>query len=154
MTWQDPASESAGTTGEKWVQDTITHGGPDRSSQSTQPHAQTHVGPYLLLRVLGEGGMGQVWLAEQAKPVKRHVALKLIRGVRSDSNLISRFHAERQILAMLDHPAIAKVFHAGSTDQGQPYFAMEYVPGLPISQYCDRARLSTRNRVSLFLKVC
>ena len=153
MTWQDSAPGDAGKA-DTPIQETISHGGPDRVSASAQRQSFAYVGPYLLLRVLGEGGMGQVWLAEQAKPVKRQVALKLIRGVRSDSNLISRFHAERQILAMMDHPSIAKVYDAGSTEDGQPYFAMEYVPGLPISQYCDRNRLSTRDRVSLFLKVC
>ena len=85
------------------------------------------IGPYLLVRKLGEGGMGQVWLAEQAAPVKRLVALKLIRGGLYDSAVIQRFEAERQSLAVMNHPAIAKVFDAGTTKDGQPYFAMEYV---------------------------
>jgi hypothetical protein len=88
------------------------------------------IGPYRLLRKLGEGGMGEVWLAEQSAPVKRQVALKIIKAGRYDQSALIRFDLERQALAMMDHPAIAKVFDAGSTAQGQPYFAMEYVQGL------------------------
>jgi eukaryotic-like serine/threonine-protein kinase len=112
------------------------------------------IGPYRLIRKLGEGGMGQVWLAEQSAPVKRQVALKIIKAVRYDNSALVRFDLERQALAMMDHPAIATVFDAGSTAEGQPYFAMEYVPGLSITEYCDEKRLSTRDRLALFEKVC
>src|SRR5215472_12966870 len=95
------------------------------------------IGPYMLVKKLGEGGMGQVWLVEQTAPVKRQVALKLIKGGLYDSAVIHRFEAERQSLAVMDHPAIAKVFDAGSTADGQPYFVMEYVPGLPLTRFCD-----------------
>ena len=93
---------------------------------------------FQLIRKLGEGGMGQVWLAEQTSPVRRQVALKLIKAGMYDEAVVQRFQAERQSLAIMDHPAIAKVFDAGTTPQGQPYFVMEYVPGLPITEYCDR----------------
>ena len=112
------------------------------------------IGPYQLIRKLGEGGMGQVWLAEQTAPIKRQVALKLIRVGRFDDSVLQRFYAERQSLAMMDHPAIAKVFDAGATPDGQPYFVMEYVPGQPITDYCDRKRLNIRERLELFIKVC
>ncbi len=112
------------------------------------------IGPYWLVKMLGEGGMGQVWLAEQTFPVKRKVALKLIKGGRYDKSVIQRFEAERQSLAIMDHPAIAKVFDAGTTSEGQPFFVMEYVPGSPITKYCDEKRLSTRQRLELFIKVC
>ena len=112
------------------------------------------IGPYRLIRLLGEGGMGQVWLAEQSAPVKRQIALKIIKGGRYDNSALRRFDLERQTLAIMDHPVIAKVFDAGSTAEGQPYFVMEYVPGLPITQYCDQKRLSTRERLALFTKVC
>jgi serine/threonine protein kinase len=112
------------------------------------------VGPYHLITKLGEGGMGQVWLAEQSAPVKRQVALKIIRGGRYDGSALMRFDLERQTLAIMDHPAIAKVFDAGSTAEGQPYFVMEYVPGPPLTDYCDRKRLSARERLALFIKVC
>jgi serine/threonine protein kinase len=112
------------------------------------------IGPYRLIRKLGEGGMGQVWLAEQSAPVKRQVALKIIRAVRYDKSSLIRFDLERQALALMDHPAIAKVFDAGSTAEGQPYFAMEYVPGLPITQYCDERRLSPSERLAIFTRVC
>jgi eukaryotic-like serine/threonine-protein kinase len=112
------------------------------------------IGPYRLIRKLGEGGMGQVWLAEQSAPVKRQVALKIIAGGRYDGSALMRFDLERQTLAIMDHPAIAKVFDAGSTAEGQPYFVMEYVPGLPINTYCDQKRLTTRERLALFIKVC
>ena len=112
------------------------------------------IGPYKFLRRLGEGGMGQVWLAEQTAPVQRQVALKLIRVGRYDEEVLRRFRSERQSLAMMDHPAIAKVFDAGATPDGQPYFVMEYVPGVPITKYCDDMRLSIRRRLELFIRVC
>jgi serine/threonine protein kinase len=112
------------------------------------------IGPYRLLRKLGEGGMGQVWLAEQTAPLQRLVAIKLIRAGVSDKILLERFESERQALARMNHPAIAKVFDAGTTADGTPYFVMEYVPGIPITLYCDQKRLSIRQRLELFLKVC
>jgi serine/threonine protein kinase len=95
-----------------------------------------------------------VWLAEQTEPVRRQVALKLIKFGMYDEGVLKRFQAERQSLAMMDHPAIAKVFDAGSTPDGQPYFVMEYVPGLPITEYCDQKQMSIRERLDLFIKVC
>ena len=112
------------------------------------------VGAYTLVSQIGQGGMGQVWLAEQIAPIKRQVALKLIRVGRFDDSVLQRFYAERQSLAMMDHPAIAKVFDAGATSDGQPYFVMEYVPGQPITDYCDQKRLKIRERLELFVKVC
>ena len=112
------------------------------------------IGPYRLLEKLGEGGMGQVWLAEQTAPVKRQVALKLIRSGAYDHAVARRFESERQTLAIMEHPTIAKVFDAGSTPSGQPYLVMEYVPGMPITQYCDQKRLSIRERLELFNLVC
>jgi non-specific serine/threonine protein kinase/serine/threonine-protein kinase len=112
------------------------------------------IGPYRLIRKLGEGGMGQVWLAEQTAPVKRRVALKLIKGGMYDSTALVRFQNERQSLALMDHPAIAKVFDAGATPDGQPYFVMEYVAGVPITDYCDEKKLKIRERIELFIQVC
>ena len=109
---------------------------------------------YRLVRKLGEGGMGQVWLAEQLAPVRRQVALKLIRAGMYDESVAQRFQSERQSLAIMDHPAIAKVFDAGATPQGQPYFVMEYVPGLPITEYCDQNRLTIAERLQLFIQAC
>ncbi|MGA3347128.1 MAG: serine/threonine-protein kinase [Terracidiphilus sp.] len=109
---------------------------------------------FLLIRKLGEGGMGQVWLAEQTDPVQRLVALKLIKAGMYDHTVVQRFQSERQSLAIMDHPAIAKVFDAGTTPQGQPYFVMEYVPGLPITEYCDLKRLAIRERLELFIQAC
>jgi eukaryotic-like serine/threonine-protein kinase len=107
-----------------------------------------------LIRLLGEGGMGQVWLAEQSLPVRRQVALKLIKAGMYDRSVAKRFQSERQSLAIMDHPAIAKVFEAGTTPQGQPYFVMEFVPGLPITAYCDEKNLRIEERLELFLRVC
>ena len=112
------------------------------------------IGSYRLQKELGIGGMGQVWLAEQTEPVRRRVALKLIRAGMYDASVIQRFQAERQSLAIMDHPAIAKVFDGGTTPAGQPYLAMEYVDGLPITDYCDRKKLEIRERLRLFLQVC
>jgi serine/threonine protein kinase len=109
---------------------------------------------FRLIRMLGEGGMGQVWLAEQNAPVHRQVALKLIKAGMYDATVVQRFRSERQSLAIMDHPAIAKVFDAGATPQGQPYFVMEYVPGLPITDYCDQHNLTITQRLRLFIQAC
>src|ERR1700728_3334451 len=112
------------------------------------------IDPYELLRLIGEGGMGQVWLAEQQQPVHRRVALKLIKVGMDTREVVARFESERQALALMDHPAIAKVFDAGSTPEGRPYFVMEFVSGLPITDYCDRHKLTMRQRMELFILVC
>jgi serine/threonine protein kinase len=119
-----------------------------------RPVDRMSIGPYMLIRILGEGGMGQVWLAEQTAPVKRQVALKLIKGGLYGGAVIQRFESERQSLAVMNHPAIAKVFDAGSTKDGQPYFVMEYVDGPPITRYCDNKKLKIRERLEQFIKVC
>jgi tetratricopeptide (TPR) repeat protein len=113
-----------------------------------------HIGNYRLLERVGEGGMGEVWLAEQEKPVRRRVALKLIKAGMDTRQVIARFESERQALALMNHPSIAKVFDAGTTPEGRPFFAMEYVKGEPITCYCDRHCLTTRERLELFMKVC
>jgi serine/threonine protein kinase len=112
------------------------------------------IGPYRLITKLGEGGMGQVWLAHQTAPLQRQVALKLIRVGMYDDSVLQRFASERQALASMSHPCIAKVFDAGATLDGQPYFVMEYVPGLPLTDYCDQKRLKIRERLGLFIEVC
>jgi len=112
------------------------------------------IGTYRLLRVLGEGGMGQVWLAEQKAPIQRTVALKLIKAGMDTKAVVARFESERQALALMDHPNIAQVFEAGSTPEGRPYFVMEYVPGLPITEYCDKHRLAMKERLELFMQAC
>jgi eukaryotic-like serine/threonine-protein kinase len=112
------------------------------------------IGPYRLLQVIGEGGMGVVYMAEQDKPVRRRVALKIIKPGMDTEQVIARFEAERQALAMMDHQHIAKVFDAGATDTGRPYFVMELVKGVPITEYCDRNRLTPRERLELFVPVC
>src|SRR6201993_4472257 len=112
------------------------------------------IGPYRLLKELGVGGMGQVWLAEQSEPVRRQVALKLIKAGMYDASTVQRFKAERQSLAIMEHPAIAKVFDAGTTATGQPYLVMEYVDGRPVTDYCDFKKLTIRERLQLFIRVC
>ncbi len=109
---------------------------------------------YKLGRVLGEGGMGVVYLAEQMKPMRRQVAIKVIKPGMDSARVVARFEAERQTLALLDHPNIAHVHDAGTTDQGRPYFVMEYVAGHPITEYCDHYKLSITDRLSLFQQVC
>jgi non-specific serine/threonine protein kinase/serine/threonine-protein kinase len=121
------------------------------SSENTEGR---FIGPYQLLKKIGEGGMGQVWLAQQTAPLQREVALKLIRWGMCDDTLLHRFEAERRSLAVMNHPSIAKVFDAGATQEGQPYFAMEYVEGVPITGYCDQKKLRVLDRLELFVKVC
>ena len=127
---------------------------PDAPQAFGSASAPKSIGDYRLVKKLGEGGMGQVWLAEQTAPVRRQVALKLIRAGMFDDALLQRFQSERQSLAIMDHPTIAKIFDAGTTTDGQPYFVMEYVPGLPITEYCDQKRLRVAERLELFIKVC
>src|SRR5262249_6866156 len=112
------------------------------------------LGPYTLVRPIGGGGMGVVWLAEQAHPVRRAVALKIIKPGTDSRRVIARFEAERQALARMDHPNIARVLDAGATECGRPYFVMELVAGTPITAYCDERRLAPRQRLELFLSVC
>jgi serine/threonine protein kinase len=112
------------------------------------------VGRYKLLELIGEGGFGAVYMAEQQEPVRRRVAVKVIKLGMDTRQVIARFEAERQALAMMDHPNIAQVFDAGADDGGRPYFVMELVRGVPITEYCDRAELSTRQRLELFISVC
>ncbi len=111
-------------------------------------------GRYKLLENIGEGGMGSVWVAEQQQPVKRKVAIKLVKAGMDSKQVLARFEAERQALAVMDHPNIAKVFDGGMTDQGRPYFVMEYVKGIPFTEYCDRVKLSLKERLILFIPVC
>ncbi len=130
--------------------------GADEATQArgaSAPPAES-IGPYRLLQRLGEGGMGEVWLAEQTRPVHRQVALKVIKAGMDTAQVIARFEAERQALAVMDHSSIARVFDGGATPQGRPYFVMEYVRGEAITVYCDRHRLTTRQRIDLFLQVC
>jgi len=112
------------------------------------------VGPYKLLSILGEGGYGIVYLADQQKPVRRRVALKVIKPGMDTKEVIARFEAERQALALLTHPNIAQVYTAETTDAGRPYFVMEYVKGVPVTEYCDTEKLTVEQRLKLFLQVC
>ena len=132
---------------------------PDRqtSTSARRPITEgpgSRIGPYKLLQKIGEGGMGTVYMAEQQKPVRRRVALKIIKPGMDTDQVVVRFEAERQALALMDHHSIAKVFDAGATDTGRPYFVMELVNGIPITDYCDRANLSPRERLELFIPVC
>ncbi len=111
-------------------------------------------GRFKLRENIGEGGMGSVWVAEQLQPVKRRVAMKLIKAGMDSKQVLARFEAERQALALMDHPNIAKVFDGGMTEQGRPYFVMEYVKGIPFTEYCDKNCLSLKDRLNLFIPVC
>src|SRR5262249_36766488 len=125
---------------------TITaHAGARRSNE---------VGPYKLVQLIGEGGMGEVWMAQQSEPIERLVALKFVKQGMDSRSVLDRFEAERQALALMDHPNIATVLDAGVTADGHPYFVMELVKGTPITSYCDRCRLTPRQRLELFVSVC
>jgi len=114
----------------------------------------TAIGPYQLLERIGEGGFGVVFMAEQQQPVRRKVALKLIKPGMDSLQVIARFEAERQALALMEHPNIARVLDAGTTPSGRPYFVMELVKGVSITQYCDQNSLAPRQRLELFVAVC
>jgi tRNA A-37 threonylcarbamoyl transferase component Bud32 len=121
---------------------------------TTQEQAGAQIGRYKLLEQIGEGGMGTIWMAEQREPVKRRVALKVIKLGMDTKQVIARFEAERQALALMDHPHIARVLDAGTTESGRPYFVMEYIKGIPILEYCDREKPRHAARLELFTKVC
>jgi serine/threonine-protein kinase len=135
------------------------HGGAEPPVVTVDEHPVseapgTVIGPYKLLEQIGEGGMGLVFVAEQQQPVRRKVALKVIKPGMDSRPVVARFEAERQALALMDHPHIAKVHDGGTTASGRPYFVMELVKGVPITDYCDRHRLTTRQRLGLFVPVC
>ncbi len=128
---------------------------PDRAvGQPRIEKAGEVIGPYKLLQNLGEGGMGAVWVAEQTEPVQRHVALKVIKAGMDSAQIIARFEQERQALAVMDHPNIAKVLDGGQTSGGRPYFVMELVKGVPITTYCDQEQLTPKERLELCIPVC
>src|SRR3989441_2605695 len=128
----------------------------EEQTASSSPPDREHerIGPYMILEKRGEGGMGIVYLADQIEPVRRRVALKVIKHGMDTKQVIARFEAERQALALMDHPAIARIYDAGTTPSGGPYFAMEYVQGVPITEHCDRQKLTNRERLGLFLQIC
>jgi serine/threonine protein kinase/Flp pilus assembly protein TadD len=142
------------TSGDRSTQEAGARGNWATASVAGPEQARDRIGRYKLLRVLGEGGMGMVYLAEQEGEIKRKVALKVIKPGMDSKRVIARFEAEQQALALLDHPNVAHVYDAGTTEAGRPYFAMEYVKGLPITDYCDRHKLSIDERLRLFQQVC
>jgi serine/threonine protein kinase len=121
---------------------------------TSEEHLETTIGPYKLLEQIGEGGMGTVYMAQQTEPMKRVVAVKVIKAGMDSKAVLARFEAERQALAMMDHPNIARVLDAGTTKGGRPYFVMELVKGIPITEYCDERKFTPRQRLELFLPVC
>ncbi|HVK16867.1 MAG TPA: serine/threonine-protein kinase, partial [Fimbriiglobus sp.] len=126
----------------------------DTAEPSAGERPGTVIGPYKLMEQIGEGGMGMVFVAEQQQPVRRKVALKVIKPGMDTRQVVARFEAERQALALMDHPNIARVFDGGATASGRPYFVMELVKGVPITQFCDDNRLTPRERLELFVRVC
>ncbi|MHC4698817.1 MAG: serine/threonine protein kinase, partial [Planctomycetota bacterium] len=134
--------------------DVVTLSVIDRLDQAETELNSHSVGPYKLVESLGRGGFGHVYLAQQQHPVRREVALKIIKPGMDTKQVIARFEAERQALAMMNHPNIAKAFDAGATDTGKPYFVMELVRGTPITEYCDQHAASLRERLELFAQVC
>src|ERR1700722_1153917 len=128
--------------------------GTQTISTTTAETGDDDFGRYRVLSPLGEGGMGTVYLADQLEPIRRRVALKVVKLGMDTAEVLARFDNERQALAMMDHPNIAQIFDAGATTKGRPYFVMEYVDGIPITQYCDRRRMTTRERLALLLVVC
>src|SRR6202161_4462297 len=128
--------------------------GTQTIDSGTIPAADDHFGRYHILRPLGEGGMGTVYLAEQREPIRRFLALKVVRLGMDTVQVLARFANERQALAMMDQPNIARIFDAGATPTGRPYFVMEYIEGVPITQYCDSKRMAIGQRLEVFLSVC
>jgi serine/threonine protein kinase len=132
----------------------VEESGTETISAAPTAAADDDFGRYTILRALGEGGMGTVYLAEQLEPIRRRVALKVVKLGMDTAQVLARFNNERQALAMMDHLNIAQIFDAGATAKGRPYFVMEYIEGAPITQYCDSKRMTTKERLALFLAVC
>src|ERR1019366_2914514 len=126
---------------------------PEEAEPAGLPRPGEWIGSCRVVRPLGEGGMGMVYLAEQEQPIVRQVALKIVKLGMDTSTVLARFESEQRALALMDHPNIAQVYEAGSNSHGRPFFVMEYVPGIPITEYCDRHRVDTRRRLELFLQV-
>ena len=137
-----------------FLESPLADSAPPTCDQPLLEKPGSQIGPYKLLEQIGEGGFGVVFMAEQERPVRRRVALKIIKPGMDTRQVIGRFGAERQALAMMDHPNIAKVHDAGATENGRPYFVMELVQGVPITEYCDQCNLPTRERLELFVSVC
>jgi eukaryotic-like serine/threonine-protein kinase len=136
------------------VEDTLALGSNPSVGPEPTSDVGKRIGPYRLLQLIGEGGMGEVWLAEQVEPVRRKVALKVIKAGMDTKQVVARFESERQALALMEHPAIARVLDGGSTPEGRPYFVMEYVAGVSITEHCDTHKLSTEERLELLREVC
>jgi WD40 repeat protein/serine/threonine protein kinase len=152
----DPGSFLSPQAAESGATDDAASGqwvGPPGASRPAEGPG-TRVGPYKLLQQIGEGGFGVVYMAEQQEPVRRKVALKIIKPGMDTREVIARFESERQALALMDHPNVARVFDAGATESGRPYFVMELVRGVPITEFCDRNRLPARERLQLFNDIC
>ncbi len=140
-------------TGET-LENTLPLGPNADRERAPEPELPAPIGPYRLLKLIGEGGMGEVWLAEQVEPIRRRVAVKVIKAGMDTKEVVARFETERQALALMNHPTIARIFDGGSTASGRPFFVMEYVPGVPITEHCDTSRLSTEKRLELLAQVC
>jgi non-specific serine/threonine protein kinase/serine/threonine-protein kinase len=136
------------------INDIPTVSGPDYQEGNKPPEFLPEIKGYKIIKQLGEGGMGIVYLAEQTEPIKRKVAIKIVKPGMDSREVIARFEAEKQTLAQLDHPNIAHVYDAGTTEKGRPYFVMEYINGVPITDFCDQQRLSIEERLELFMQVC
>src|SRR6267142_5062224 len=145
------AHDRVGDFLEQPAPDAVPDPGPEASA-GEKPGDR--IGRYKLLQQIGEGGCGVVYMAEQEEPVRRRVALKVIKLGMDTKSVIARFEAERQALALMDHPNIAKVFDAGATESGRPYFVMQLIRGDKITEYCDQHSLSTKERLKLFIQVC
>src|SRR6202040_27375 len=129
------------------------HDSTTQTLNTTAP-SDDEFGRYQIIRCIGEGGMGTVYLAEQREPIRRRVALKVVKLGMDTNEVLTRFNHERQALARMNHPNIARIFDAGATPKGRPYFVMEYIDGIPITQYCDIKRMTIGDRLELFLAVC
>src|SRR6059058_5852889 len=145
--FNEPADSDARTRAEEPVE-------PARQRGARPSHDREQIGIYRILQKMGEGGMGVVYKAEQREPVRRIVALKVIKLGMDTREVVARFEAERQALALMNHPNVARVFEAGTTEHGRPYFAMEHVPGVPVTDYCDQNKLTTHERLELFVHIC
>ena len=146
--------QAAAKHAEKTISENGVGPGTFNSRLEASVQATEKIGPYRLLQKIGEGGMGDVWMAQQEEPVKRLVALKLVKSELASKEVVARFEAEKQALAMMDHQNIARVLDAGTKDDGCPYFVMELIKGIPITQYCDDHKLSVQERLQLFEPVC